>query len=167
MDSETKDKTERDLRILGERFVTQFNMLVDRLEHATSSEELLAFQTLPTIERLESIEAFARTLTRDFPWVYAPPQDRAYMAEIRCVVSDAVWYAQQLDYAEAAECVQTAMRKLIHVRDRARTGRYRVISPELAEAIEGASNVMMEVIQLFMEAEKSMVVDDDDSSAAR
>ena len=163
MDSDMKDTIERDLRVLGERFMMQFNSLVDRLERATTSEELLMFQQLPSVEKLHEIEVFARSLTTEYPWVYAAPTDRQYMAEIRCIISDAVFYAQQLDYESAAESVQTAMRKLVHVRDRGRTGRQRELSPEMQDAIVGASTVMLEVIQLFVEAEKAMVV----SSASR
>ena len=148
MDSDMKDTIERDLRVLGEQFMIRVELPGwTGSRRATTSEELLMFQQLPSVEKLHEIEVFARSLTTEFYRGCCAAPNGPSWQEIRCIISDTVFYAQQLNCGEAESmqlprCASWSMSvtgAALVGRGSSRRG--------LQDAIVGASTVMLEVVR--------------------
>jgi len=149
MNDEHRKERERELESLAKMFSDRYNMLVDQLERTGDLEQ---FELLPTIQSLDELDEFSRTLTTGEVFQLASAPDRANLAEARCVISDAVMHARSLDYDRARESLTQAMRKLMRVRNRKRA---KELIPEVEEALNEVEDMLIEIISVFEAAERS------------
>jgi hypothetical protein len=151
-----------ELRLLGEEAIAYSERVNARISEILSRFEPSAFfgaeahigrilEDVPGVEELEEFEETATRLTQG-PFRLLPSAERAYMAQVRCAIADAVAAARRGQYRQALAASQRGHMSMQRIMQR-QEGR---LGSDLETALSESLAAIGAIVATFAGAERAL-----------